>query len=164
MLVLLELSSGYIFIETECENRTYATWMEQVNQWWKDSSWQCHYLVSDGARALVKLAVSGLGCVSVADLFHALRALGKPMGRALGQQVVLLKKQQDKRQQQLKKRGEGADTQVLEALIENDEAALQQVQQDKKPTMRRLSRSLKQFIRLPSIVCNGKPSGHSSLI
>ncbi|MEO1390009.1 MAG: hypothetical protein AAFV85_21955 [Cyanobacteria bacterium J06634_6] len=32
VLVLLELSSGYIFIEAECENRTYATWMEQVNQ------------------------------------------------------------------------------------------------------------------------------------
>ncbi|MEO0432492.1 MAG: hypothetical protein AAF151_12420 [Cyanobacteria bacterium J06656_5] len=102
VLVLLELSSGFIFIESECENRTYATWMEQVNQWWQGSSWQCHYLVSDGARALVKLAVSGLGCVSVADLFHALRALGKPMGRALGQQAAVLKKQQDKLQQQLK--------------------------------------------------------------
>ena len=132
VLVLLELSSGYIFIESECENRTYATWMEQVNQWWKDSPWQCHYLVSDGARALVKLAVSGLGCVSVADLFHALRALGRPMGRSLGQQAATLKKQQDKRQQQLKKRREGADTQSLEALIEKHEAALQQVQQDEQ--------------------------------
>ena len=36
VLVLLELSSGYIFIEAECENRTYATWMEQVNQWWQE--------------------------------------------------------------------------------------------------------------------------------
>jgi hypothetical protein len=132
VLVLLELSSGYIFVETECENRTYATWIEQVNQWWKDSPWQCHYLVSDGARALVKLAVSGLGCVSVADLFHALRALGRPMGRSLGQQAATLKKQQDKHQQQLKKRREGADTQDLEALIENHEAALQQVQQDER--------------------------------
>ncbi len=132
VLVLLELSSGYIFIETECENRTYATWMEQVNQWWQDSPWQCHYLVSDGARALVKLAVSGLGCVSVADLFHALRALGKPMGRSLKQQAATLKKQQDKLQQQLKKRREGADTQALEALIEKSEAALQQVQQDEQ--------------------------------
>ena len=35
VLVLLELSSGFIFIETECENRTYASWMEQVNQWWQ---------------------------------------------------------------------------------------------------------------------------------
>ena len=132
VLVLLELSSGFIFIETECENRTYATWMEQVNRWWQDSSWQCHYLVSDGARALVKLAVSGLGCVSVADLFHALRALGKPMGRSLGQQVAALKKQQDKLQQQLNKSREEAERKSLQALIEHNEAALQQVQQDEQ--------------------------------
>ncbi|MBE9064993.1 DNA-binding protein [cf. Phormidesmis sp. LEGE 11477] len=132
VLVLLELSSGYIFIETECENRTYATWMEQVNQWWQDSPWQCHYLVSDGARALVKLAVSGLGCVSVADLFHALRALGRPIGRALGQQAATLKKQQDKLRQQLNKPRKGADKQALQTLIEHNEAALQQVQQDEK--------------------------------
>lgn len=68
VLVLIELASGFIFIETECENRTYETWYEQVQQWWANSPWQCQYLVSDGARALVKLAVSGLGCVNVADL------------------------------------------------------------------------------------------------
>ena len=53
VLVLLELASGFIFIETECENRTYETWMRQVQQWWENSQWHCHYLVSDGARALV---------------------------------------------------------------------------------------------------------------
>lgn len=130
VLVLLELSSGFIFIEAECENRTYATWMEQVHQWWQGSDWQCHYLVSDGARALVKLAVSGLGCVSVADLFHALRALGKPMGRALGQQTATLKKQQNKLRQQLNKPRKSADSQALQSLIESNEAVLQQVQQD----------------------------------
>ena len=132
VLVLLELSSGYIFVETECENRTYATWMDQVNQWWQDSPWQCHYLVSDGAKALVKLAVSGLGCVSVADLFHALRALGKPIGRALGQRIAAMKKQQDKRQKQLRKHHEGEDGKAFQTLIENNETALQQVQQDEK--------------------------------
>ncbi|MEL6555759.1 MAG: DUF6399 domain-containing protein, partial [Cyanobacteria bacterium J06621_11] len=130
VLVLIELSSGYIFVETECEDRTYATWMEQVNKWWQDSPWQCHYLVSDGARALVKLAVSGLSCVSVPDLFHALRALGKPIGQALGQRMAALKKQQDKCQQQLRKQHDGADGRALQGLIEKNEAALQQVQQD----------------------------------
>ncbi|MEL6816599.1 MAG: DUF6399 domain-containing protein [Cyanobacteria bacterium J06656_5] len=132
VLVLLELSSGYIFVETECENRTYATWMEQVNKWWQDGPWQCHYLVSDGAKALVKLALSGLGCVSVADLFHALRALGKPIGRALGQRMAALKKQQDKRQKQLRKHHEGAEESAFQSLTENNETALQQVQQDEQ--------------------------------
>ena len=130
VLVLLELSSGYIFVETECENRTYATWMDQVNNWWQDSPWQCHYLVSDGARALVKLAVSGLGCVSVADLFHALRALGQPMGRAIGQQSAALRKEQSNLRQQLNKCPQQADRSALELLIEHNTAALQQVQQD----------------------------------
>ncbi len=129
VLVLLELSSGYIFIEAECENRTYATWMEQVDQWWQDSQWQCHYLVSDGARALVKLAVSGLGCANVADLFHALRALGKPLGRSLGQQAATLQKQQDKLRQQLKKCCEVADQQVFQSLIADNAAAQHKVQQ-----------------------------------
>ena len=132
VLVLLELSSGYIFIEAECANRTYDTWMEQVEQWWQGSQWQCHYLVSDGARALVKLAVSGLGCVNVADLFHALRALGKPLGRSLRQQAASLHKQQDKLQKQLKKHCAAVDKQRLQSLIEETAAAQQQVQQDEQ--------------------------------
>ena len=49
-----------------------------------------HFMVSDGAAALIKLAVSGLGCVSVADLFHALRALGQPFGSAIGRHISQL--------------------------------------------------------------------------
>ncbi|MEL7068044.1 MAG: DUF6399 domain-containing protein [Cyanobacteria bacterium J06581_3] len=100
VLVLIELSSGFIFIETECENRTYQTWMEQVQAWQAQHGWHCHYLVSDGARALVKLAVSGLGCVNVADLFHAMRALSQPLGQTLARRFAALKKQPDERQQQ----------------------------------------------------------------
>jgi len=49
-------------------------------------------MVSDGAKALIKLALSELGCASVADLFHALRALGQPLGSAIGRQHSQLKK------------------------------------------------------------------------
>ncbi len=132
VLVLLELASGYIFIETECENRTYQTWMEQVQQWWDRSSWQCHYLVSDGARALVKLAVSGLGCVSVPDLFHALRALSRPLGQALSRQSVTLTKQGQKLQHQLEKHSEPTAAPPLQILIDSNAAAQQQLQQDNK--------------------------------
>jgi len=37
-----------------------------------------------------------LGCASVADLFHALRALGQPLGSVIGRQSIQLKKQQQK--------------------------------------------------------------------
>lgn len=39
-------------------------------------------MVSDGAKALIKLALPELGCGRVADLFHALGALGQPLGSA----------------------------------------------------------------------------------
>jgi hypothetical protein len=132
VLVLLELASGFIFIETECENRTYATWMEQVTQWWTRGPWHCHYLVSDGARALVKLAVSGLGCVSVPDLFHALRAVGRPLGRALGRQAAALTKQADKLQKQLDNCSEQTAAPALQALLDSNAAAQQQLQQEEQ--------------------------------
>jgi Family of unknown function (DUF6399)/Stage III sporulation protein D len=93
ILVLIELASGFIFTEVSCENRQYETWLEQLSQWWNPEQWTCHFLVSDGARALVKLAVSGLSSVSVADLFHALRALGRPIGNALSQRLAQVNRQ-----------------------------------------------------------------------
>jgi len=51
-------------------------------------------LVSDGAKALVKLALSGLGCPSLPDMFHLLYALSKSIGSAIARQQVQLQKQQ----------------------------------------------------------------------
>lgn len=132
VLVLLELASGYIFIETECENRTYQTWLEQVQQWWESGQWHCHYLVSDGAQALVKLAVSGLGCVSVADLFHALRALGRPIGRALASQSAALQRQQAKLHKQLSNSSDLSTSQSLQALVESHAVEQQRLEQDEQ--------------------------------
>jgi len=86
VLVLAELASGYLFTEVQCEDRSYETWKEQIQHWWSQSGWECHFMVSDRAKALIKLATEGLGCVSVADWFHALRSLGHPIGGALGRQ------------------------------------------------------------------------------
>jgi len=93
VLVLAELASGYVLTEVQCEDRSYETWREQIQHWWSQAGWQCRFMVSDRAKALVKLATDGLGCVSVADLFHALRALGQPIGSALGRQHAQLAKQ-----------------------------------------------------------------------
>lgn len=96
ILVLIELASGFIFTEVKSETRTYSSWQAQIQQWWQQSGWHCHFLVSDGARALVKLAVTGLGTLSVPDLFHALRALGRPLGGRLARQLSQAQKQVDK--------------------------------------------------------------------
>jgi len=50
-------------------------------------------LVSDGAKALVKLALSGLGCPSLPDMFHLLYALSKSIGSAIARQQVQLQHQ-----------------------------------------------------------------------
>jgi len=83
ILVAIELASGFIFSEAECENRTYQTWWEQVSGWFNPEQWDCRALVSDGAKALVKLALSGLGCPNLPDVFHLLYALSQSMGRAI---------------------------------------------------------------------------------
>jgi hypothetical protein len=44
---------------------------------------ELRYLVSDRAKALIKLALKGLGCPSVPDLFHAWRDLAKVRGVSL---------------------------------------------------------------------------------
>lgn len=99
ILVLMELSSGYLFTEVQTQNRTYQTWLEQIQQWWSVESgqWQCHFMVSDGAKALIKLANSGFQTQHVADLFHGLRDLGKPIASAIGR----ARRQQHSQHQQL---------------------------------------------------------------
>lgn len=125
ILVLIELASGFIFTEVEGENRTYTTWVEHIQSWWEQKQWQCHFLVSDGAPALIKLALSGLGCVNVSDLFHAMQALGRPMGSALGRQVSALEKQTDHLEQQL---SQASDHKTIEALKSQLETTTQQQQ------------------------------------
>ncbi len=102
ILVAVELASGFIFSEAVCENRTYETWWEQVSGWFNREQWDCRGLVSDEAKALVKLALSGLGCLSIPDLFHLLNALSKSIGAALARQRAQLQKQQQALQTKLK--------------------------------------------------------------
>nr|MBA3922124.1 hypothetical protein [Nostocaceae cyanobacterium] len=60
VLVMMELATGFILTEAKCENRSYQTWYQQIQQWWTQKGWQCHFMVSDSAPGLIKLALSGL--------------------------------------------------------------------------------------------------------
>ena len=133
ILVLVELASGYIFTEVECENRTYATWSDKIQHWWMTAGWECHFMVSDGAPALIKLALSGFACVSVADLFHALRALAQPMGSAIGRQVSRYQqKAQILQQQELKTTNQSKAEEIKQSLAEV--RAQQQILAENKTT------------------------------
>jgi hypothetical protein len=63
ILVAIELASGFIFSEVECENRTYETWWQQVSSWFNQEQWDCHFMVSDGAKALNTGSTGRAGCV-----------------------------------------------------------------------------------------------------
>jgi Sec-independent protein translocase protein TatA len=145
LLVLLELASGYILTEVKAENRTYDTWNGQIQQWWATAGWKCHFMVSDGAPALIKLALSGLGCVSVADLFHALRALAQPIGSAIGRQVSQLNKKAQTLQEQYAKASNEAKRhelqQSMDALL-----AQQQGLEEAKTTYHQAIHSITQAI------------------
>ena len=76
----MELASGYIFIEEEASDRTYVTWMEKVQDVISKIGLRIKYVVSDRAKALIKLALKGIKCLSVPDLFHASNEIVKLLG------------------------------------------------------------------------------------
>jgi hypothetical protein len=80
MLVFMDLASGYLVFEETSQDRTYETWHARVTTRLKALGTRVLYLVSDRAKPLIKLGKTGLGCLSVPDLFHLVRELVKGYG------------------------------------------------------------------------------------
>ncbi len=87
ILVLMEPASGYIFIEEEASDRTYATRMEKVLGVISKIGLRIKYVVSDRAKALIKSAIKGIKCLSVPDLFHASHEIVKLSGLSLNRKL-----------------------------------------------------------------------------
>jgi ribosomal protein L29 len=83
MLVFMDLASGYLVMEAVAVDRSYDTWYGLINTRLKTCGTGVLYLVSDRAKALVKLAHTGLGCLSIPDLFHLSHDLAKGYSLAL---------------------------------------------------------------------------------
>ena len=77
MLVFMDLSTGYLLMEEVASDRSYDTWFERANARLKTFGTEVLYLVSDRAKALIKLADTGFGCPSIPDLFHVGHDLAK---------------------------------------------------------------------------------------
>lgn len=80
ILVMMDLSSGYILVEEPAADRTFLTWKEKALHALQRLGLHVRYMVSDQAKALTKLALEGLGCQRIPDLFHALHEVGKLLG------------------------------------------------------------------------------------
>lgn len=83
VLVMMDLGSGYLVLEEVADTRTYAPWQEPVQAAVNRLGLELRYLVSDRATALIKLALKGVGCPSVPDLFQAWRDLAQGLGVSL---------------------------------------------------------------------------------
>ena len=87
MLVLQDVSTGYLLLETVADDRTYATWKAVVDQRLEELGAGVSYLVSDRAKALIQLAAQGLKCLSMPDFFHFVHEIVKSYSLALGRRV-----------------------------------------------------------------------------
>ncbi len=119
ILVLLDLPSGYIFVEEITDNCSFETWQQRVSNSLKPLGLKVKYLVSDRAKAIVKLALKDLGTHSIADLFHVLYDLNRSIAwelSYLGSQL----------QKQLKMSQEKRAKPELIAQIEANQTILQQ--------------------------------------
>ena len=82
-LVCMDLVSGYLLFEEVAEDRTYATWHALVEARLEALEVGVLSLVSDRAKALIKLAEKGLACVSIPDVFHLIHDLVKSSSLAM---------------------------------------------------------------------------------
>ena len=83
ILVFMDLASGYLLMEEMAVNRTYDTWDGLVKARLKTFGVEVSYLVSDRAKALIKLAETGLDCLSIPDVFHLSHELAKGYSLAI---------------------------------------------------------------------------------
>jgi hypothetical protein len=83
MLVFIDLVSGYLLFEEVAEDRTDATWYAVVETRLETLGIDVWSLVSDRAKALIKLAETGLGCLSIPDVFPLTHELVKSYALAI---------------------------------------------------------------------------------
>lgn len=100
MLVFLDLPTGYLILEDVAEDRSYDTWYKLVKERLETLGTGVLYLVSDRAKALVRLALTGLECLSMPDFFHVAHEIVKCYSLALGRHL----RQAHKRLQEAKER------------------------------------------------------------
>jgi hypothetical protein len=132
MLVFMDLVSGYLVFEEVAEERSYDTWHTLVKARLETLGVRVFYLVSDRAKALIKLAETGLECLSIPDLFHLLHDLVKSYSLAiysrLRQAQQALKQAQERLATCQASHPDSPDLQRVQALVETSDAEVKRWQ------------------------------------
>jgi hypothetical protein len=103
MLVFMDLATGYVLLEEMAADRSFATWFDRANARLTTLSTEVLYMVSDRAKALIKLAHTGLGCLSIPDLFHLSHDLAKGYSLAIFGRLRHAKRDLEQAKQHLEK-------------------------------------------------------------
>jgi len=117
ILVLMDLVSGYIVLEEPAPDRSYATWYERAQQALKPLNVSLRYIVSDRAKALIKLAVEGFSCPSIPDWFHMLRDLNKAMRVSFHLTLARIEDKQLQAEQQVQRLQSQSKVTAVEARV-----------------------------------------------
>jgi hypothetical protein len=70
MLVFMDLATGSLVREEVAADRSFDTWFDRAHERLTTLGTEVLYLVSDRAKALIKLAHTGRRCPSIPDVFH----------------------------------------------------------------------------------------------
>jgi hypothetical protein len=84
VLILLDLTTGYVVLEATADDRRSATWTALVAQRLDALKAQVRYVVSDRAKALIPRAAKGLECLSMPAFFPLVHDMVQRYSRALG--------------------------------------------------------------------------------
>src|SRR6267143_779415 len=103
MLVFMDLATGYWLMEEVSADRSYATWFDRANARLTTFGTEVLYLVSDRAKALIKLAHTGLRCPSIPDVFHLGHDLAKGYSLAIFGRLRQAKRALEQAKQPLEK-------------------------------------------------------------
>ena len=87
------LSSGYLLLEDISDDRQFETWYAKTSPRLEALGIEVSHAISDRAKALIKLAVTGFECNSGADLFYAQQDLSRWLGSKLARHASTAEKQ-----------------------------------------------------------------------
>ena len=144
LLVLMDLNSGFIFVEKSADKRDHATW-ENYSLSWMSEFKKIRCFVSDKAKALLKLAKDSLGVDRMPDLFHMMNDVTTVMKFSFARlkksnekSIAEINKQIDKDEDNLKNKDTLINIQAKQKTLSVDQSNYQRNQ-------RKLSAALHPF-------------------
>ena len=127
ILVLMDLSSGYLLLEDISQDRRFDTWYEKAVPRLNELGIDVNHAVSDRAKALIKLAITGFECQSGADVFHAQQDVSKWLGATLGRRHEQAKTQLETAEVLLQKKSDNNLAELVQVV--DAERACKQIQE-----------------------------------